>query len=223
MRRLFAMSLLAASALHAAPARYATVRFDGFATYPERLLVARAGIRREGQAVIADTDAIAAVLAAERYIAWHSITAEKGNLVISITERKSAWRLLVPGSPSSLAELDASLAVISSGTTYSDRPLLTALPADVRDGRLGGRAAELLRRLERSASGLSAFSQIAEIDLTDPFYVRIQFKGRKTLFTLAPARSSLIQVEALVGYFDASGRYPATARIEGASAVLGGF
>lgn len=216
---------LAASSVQAARdvRRVKGIEFNGLKYLSRYEILGHAAYRVDGDSIVIDVASLRYGLDRMPMVRRYALEEKDGRLAVVVEENEPAHLVLFDGNGRLVpVEFDAGMRVLSTGMIHAaERPVVVAASRDLAEGGPSGRLRGALAVLsELEAKGLPVMREIEEVDMTAYPRMRVKLKGRPTVFTLEMDRANFRALNMLVGYLDASARYPARSEVRAQAAVL---
>jgi phosphohistidine swiveling domain-containing protein len=222
--------LVIVSYAFAAEKSFTAVRFQGLKNVSKFDIIRDAGIKVSGEEIFADVDILKKSLERNALIESFSLDSEDGTLAVIVKEKAVTARaaaITANGTvPLILGEEFAVLAV--SKTAVLVGPLFIVPGSEVTGNSMSPyfrRIYNLIKRTETEYPAL--YRELDEVkmrgeraDSAEPDFLEIRLKGRPVLCRMTAEFQNLKRLNYIIGYMDASGRYPELLEIDGDSVVI---
>jgi hypothetical protein len=212
-----------ASYASAAEKSFTAVRFQGLENVSKFDIIRDAGIRVSGEEIFADVDILKKSLERNALIESFSLDSADGTLAVIVKEKAVTARAAAVTAngtvPLILGEEFAVLAV--SKTAALNGPLILILGSEVTGNSMSPYFRRIYNLIKRTGTEYPAlYRELDEVALLKPEFLEIRLKGRPVLCRMAAEFKNLKRLNYIIGYMDASRRYPELLEIDGDSVVI---
>ena len=201
---------------------FRAVRLSGLKNISRYDILKNAGIRVSGEEIICDVDILKESLARNNMIESFLIEFEAGGVAVSVKEKPviAAVAVVTPAKTVPLV-LGENFTVLGLSKNCAQSPLFIVANREVTGNTMSAYFRKVYGFIkETEAVYQSLYNEIEEVSLLKPDFLEIRLKGRPVLCRMRAEFQNLRRLNYVVGYMDASGRYPEVLDIDGDSVVI---
>ena len=222
MAAAFALLIMLPTYGFAAESVFKAVKLSGLKNISRYDILKNAGIRASGEEIVCDVDILKESLARNNMIESFLIEFTGGGISVSVREKPviAAVAVVTPARTVPLV-LGENFTVLGLSKNCAQLPLFIVANHDVTGNTMSAYFQKIYALIkETEVSYKALYNEIEEVSLLKPDFLEIRLKGRPVLCRMKPDFQNLRRLNYIVGYMDASRRYPEVLDIDSDSVVI---
>ncbi|MCL1911298.1 MAG: hypothetical protein FWG13_03740 [Leptospirales bacterium] len=201
---------------------FKAMKLSGLKNISRHDILKNAGIRVSGEEIICDVDILKESLAKNNMIESFLIEFDGKSVLVSVKEKPviAAVAVVTPLKTVPLI-LGENFTVLGLSKNCAQSPLFIVTNREVTGNTMSAYFQKVYGLIKETETAYqSLYNEIEEVSLLKPDFLEIRLKGRPVLCRMKAEFQNLRRLNYIVGYMDASRRYPEVLDIDSDSAVI---
>jgi hypothetical protein len=218
----FAAMLVFAPNSFAGESRFKSIKLSGLKIVSRNDILKNAGIGVSGEEIICDVDILKESLVKNNMLESFVIEFSNGSIEVSVKEKPAlaAVAVVTPLKTVPLI-LGEDFTVLALSKNCDRRPLFIVSGREVEGNAMSAYFQKVYGIIKKTEEAYRAlYDEIEEVSLLKPDFLEIRLKARPVICLLRAEFINMKRLNYVVGYMDASRRYPEVLYIDGDSVVI---